>query len=106
MKVTEFVGNRIKELRKRFDINAKELALSIGVSQSFLSAIENGVKKCSLETIDKICSTLNITLSEFFADDTQELPPDIHNLLRTIQTLTPTQRELLDKFLREMKGSE
>ncbi|NPV72880.1 MAG: helix-turn-helix transcriptional regulator [Pelotomaculum sp.] len=78
------IGDRIRSIRTSKRITASMIAKEIGVAQSFISAIENGTKKCSLETLDKICKILGITLSEFFAiegQDLAQLPPDIWELV-------------------------
>lgn len=61
------IGNRIRELRKVKNLSGKELAGMIGVTQGFLSGIENGGKKCSIETLDAICIALNVSIASFFS---------------------------------------
>ncbi|WP_319403976.1 helix-turn-helix transcriptional regulator [uncultured Anaeromusa sp.] len=93
------IGNRIKEIRKSKNITASALAEQIGVAQSFISGIETGNKKCSLETLDSICTCLNISLADFFREDTAGLEPDFRRLFAASNKLTPHQRELITKFL-------
>lgn len=91
------VGERIRKLRKERGISAKEIAVSLGVSPSFIPGIDKGKYKCSLESLDKICTVLGITLHDFFEPDKQatELPPDIRRLVDLANRLTPKQREIL-----------
>ncbi|RAL26732.1 helix-turn-helix domain-containing protein [Thermoflavimicrobium daqui] len=99
------IGSRIKELRIQRNISAKELALALDVSQSFISAIENGNKKCSLENIDKICSVLGITLSDFFATNDNQLPPDLIQLMEALKKLPSEERRALNHYLQtRLKG--
>ncbi|MBM7854975.1 transcriptional regulator with XRE-family HTH domain [Desulfohalotomaculum tongense] len=95
------IGVRIKELRKQRNISAKQLAITLGVSQSFISGIENGTKKCSIENLYKICNALGITLSEFFAD-TQEakpLPPEVRQVIDKVKKLPPQKLKVLNDVL-------
>jgi transcriptional regulator with XRE-family HTH domain len=48
----------IKKLRKKYNISQKELAILIGVKQSYLSQIESGKKNVSLNIAKKICDVL------------------------------------------------
>ena len=61
------VGLRIQELRKeRLNITQSEFATSLGYDRTFLSRVERGVQNITLETLDKICDGLGITIKEFF----------------------------------------
>lgn len=97
------VGERIREIRKSKNITASALAEQIGVAQSFMSGIENGSKKCSLETLDTICTVLDISLADFFHEDTSELEPNLKQLLQASKNLTLEQRGLITKFLETLK---
>ncbi|WP_289054161.1 helix-turn-helix domain-containing protein [Carboxylicivirga marina] len=54
------IGNSIKELRKEKGIKQLDLAKESGLSQTFLSQLEKGVKTPSLETLEKISKVLDI----------------------------------------------
>lgn len=97
------VGERIKKLRKSKGFTSGSLAEQLELSQSFVSGIENGSKKCSLETLDSICTILNITLAEFFQEDESNISPDVKRLLEASKHLTAEQKELITKFLETLK---
>ncbi|WP_371367664.1 hypothetical protein SRRS_15220 [Sporomusa rhizae] len=97
------IGERIRELRKSKNITASSLANQIGVAQSFISSIENGTKKCSLETLDAICTALNVSLADFFKEDTSEISPEMQRLLDASKNLTQKQRDLITEFLEALK---
>lgn len=96
------IGGRIRRLRTERGISAKEVAISLGVSPSFISGIEKNTNKCSLENLERICAVLGVTLGEFFADPPQALDPDLIHLLETAKKLTPEQRESVQKLLETM----
>lgn len=94
------IGALIKSARIQKDMSAKELAGSIGVTQSFMSALEKDNKKCSLETLEKICYALGMSIVEFFSlgDNKQVefipqdlrqfvLMPENHDILRLVSSL-------------------
>ena len=61
------VGLRIQELRKeRSNLTQAEFAKKLGYDRTFLSRVERGVQNITLETLDKICDGLGITIKEFF----------------------------------------
>ena len=93
------VASKIRHFRKLSGLSAKELAATLDVSQSFVSGLENGSKKCSLETLDKICIALRISLAQFFAD-TQEseqelLPPEVRRVIDKVKGLPPDKLKIL-----------
>src|SRR5579875_1387522 len=98
------VGTRLRELRESLNLSQYRLSKESGVAASAINKIESGNTRPTVDVLDRICSALGITLAEFFDDDAGDMPPDVRRLLNTIRTLTPEQRELLDKFLRAMNA--
>ncbi|MCM0757406.1 helix-turn-helix domain-containing protein [Sporomusa sphaeroides DSM 2875] len=89
------IGERIRELRKQKNLTSEALGEAIGVSQSFISGIENGSKKCSLETLGNICDVLGITLSDFFK--TEDLAKRALRLSENMN-LSDERKTALDNF--------
>ena len=63
------VGQRITELRKAKNYTTNKLANLSGISQSYLRDVELGKKNISVEFLSYICESLNISLSDFFAEE-------------------------------------
>jgi transcriptional regulator with XRE-family HTH domain len=59
------IGKIIRKRRQEIGIKANELAQQIGVSQSFLSNIENDLKIPRFLLLHKIASALKMSLSAF-----------------------------------------
>ncbi len=53
-------GAIIKKYREQLDVTQKELANSLKVTSTYLSAVENSRKEPSLSLIKKICTTLKL----------------------------------------------
>ena len=53
------IGERIKELRKKRNLDAKSLASRIGIDASNLSRIEQGHYSVGFDILSKIASALN-----------------------------------------------
>ena len=60
------ICSRIKELRLNKKLSIERLAYQSGISKGGLSEIERNIKEPRVLTILKLCSGLDITISEFF----------------------------------------
>lgn len=87
----EKVGDKIRERRNFLKITQENLANDIGVSASFISDIENGRRKMSLETIIKISITLKTSLDYFVLDNVKDVKiknktkfEELKNILGTV----------------------
>jgi transcriptional regulator with XRE-family HTH domain len=63
------VGDRIVSLRERQGLSSNRLSKEAGVSQSYLRDVETGKSQPTIDVLEKICTALEITLAEFFAED-------------------------------------
>lgn len=61
-KERERIGNRIKELRKEQDIDAKTLAQKVGIDAGNLSRIEQGKFSVGIDILNKIASVLKMKI--------------------------------------------
>ena len=98
------VGDRIKRLREAAGLSKGRLAEKADLSPSYIGQLEAKIKQPTVEVISRICAALGITLAEFFAEDTQGMPPDIRQLVREAEGLTPEQRRKLIEFIKSMKA--
>ncbi len=63
------LGTKIKKLRINKKIKQFELAKAAGISNSFLSDIENGRTMPSLKTLYKLADALDVSITVFLEDD-------------------------------------
>ena len=84
------IGLRIKEIRKRRGITQAQLAEMTDLSVPYVSYIENGKKKISLETLIRTCNALEVTLDDLLAgtqtSNRMDYQTDIGLLLRDCST--------------------
>lgn len=95
------IAERIRFFREQKNITVNKLANLAGISQGFLREIELGNKKPTVETVSLICDALNITLRDFFDDDTLSALRD-NDLIKQVYRLTPKQQVLLTDFLKSL----
>ena len=93
------VKNRLKEMRGKLGLSGNKLSKISGVAQSTISDIESGKMTPSVDTLERICSAMKITIGEFFAEDTGELTPDNRRLVEATANLDDLQRKMLTDFL-------
>ena len=60
------LGQKIKELRKTQQLTQEELAEKIGIGVANISYIENGKTFPSVDTLEKICKTLQFEPFDLF----------------------------------------
>ena len=95
------IGNRIAFFRNKKNYTVNRLATLAGISQSYLRDVESGKKKPTVEVLSYICEALNISLRDFFDDETGSLLLN-DPLLAKIYELSPQQRDLLLNFLNSL----
>lgn len=65
----EFIGEKLKNLRKDRGITQKELADNAGVTAAMISIMESNKVSPSVATLMKVLSALNISPGEFFQQE-------------------------------------
>jgi len=63
------VGQRIRALRLERGLSQELLALKAGVNRGYTGAIENGKKRPSLDTLQKLACALDVELYRLFTDE-------------------------------------
>lgn len=81
-----YIIDRIEKLCEEKQLSRYRLAQKAGIAQSSLSTLLNRKSIPTIQTLEKICIGLDITLAQFFAGD--NMTPD----------LTLEQKELLDMW--------
>lgn len=97
--INVIVGRKIKEIRKSKRLTQEELAFKSNISLPFISQIETGVKRASLETFYKLARALDVELGVFFSDaqfKQREIKPF------SFKGLTRKQKRYLDHFLKTL----
>lgn len=99
----KLLGKNIKETRKALKMTQEQLAEQIDVSTVFISQIENGSRKPSLETIYKISIALKIKIDTLINNDTaDENIRDIEKLIELLSRCFPSERDFVTDISREV----
>ena len=70
------IGERIKFWRQQRSLTQEQLAEKVELTPGFISLIETGKKRASLETLLSICTELEITLNELLVGNQLPQPSD------------------------------
>jgi transcriptional regulator with XRE-family HTH domain len=61
------VGRRLRELREERGLTQETLAAKAGVHRTFVGKVERGETAVTVDSVATLCSTLGVTLDEFFS---------------------------------------
>jgi transcriptional regulator with XRE-family HTH domain len=94
-----FVGQKVRRLRKERSMTQSELAARIGIIQSDLCRMEKGEYRVGLDTLFKILEVFGMNIGEFFDErGMEDGPADGENeLLERFRRLSDESRvEVMD----------
>ncbi len=99
----KLLGKNIKEVRKSLKMTQEQLAEKIEVSTVFISQIESGSRKPSLETIYKLSIALNVKIDTLINRDyNTEIPDDITQLVDLLNMCSPKQQTFVTEIAKEL----
>ena len=103
--IAKVIGQRIRNYRTSAGLSQEKLAELSGCHPTYIGQLEHGEKNATVESIEKIASALNVSLSKLFEQlgnqDTSErnIPLECYEFL---SAKTPDEQEHLFNILREM----
>ena len=103
--IAKILGQRIRNYRTQKGLSQDKLAELAGFHPTYIGQIERGEKNATLESIEKISSALNISLSKLFEklDSSEEnkrnIPLECYEFL---SSKTQEEQEQLYRILIEM----
>lgn len=103
--LAKIVGQRIRNYRTQLGLSQEKLAELAGCHPTYIGQLERGEKNATLESIDKVASSLKISLSKLFenlgGENTSErnLPLECYEFLLT---KSREEQEQLIKILIEI----
>lgn len=74
--ITEYVGERIRAVRKSKDYTQEQLGEKVGLPQPYIGGVERGERNISLETLERILEALECPPNEFFRFYTEKYLSD------------------------------
>lgn len=99
MDIKEF-SLRLSQLRENKNVSARDMSLSMGMSENYVCGIENGKSFPSMTGFFYICDYLGITPQEFFETEMKN-PAKTKELIDAVKGLSTEQ---LDNLIALAKG--
>lgn len=99
------VGKRIKELRIKNGFSQEQLALLSNITPTYLGLIERNLKNPTIKVIEQICDSFNISLFDFFSNNTFEeetLDTLSAQILSQISHCTDEEKEFILEMVKKM----
>ena len=88
----DFVGQRVRTLRKERALTQSDLAARIGIIQSDLCRMEKGEYRVGLDTLLKVLQVFGMEIGEFFEEGPASRPAEEAELLQRFRNLSPDSR--------------
>ena len=96
----QFVGNRIRELRKKKKMSQKELGEKIGVQHNTISSYENATNAPEQNSLFKIAQALDIKVDDLFPSVSSDVSTDdLERTLRMTKDLGVNDINLLKSLI-------
>ena len=96
----EFLGKRLREIRKSKNISTQTLAAKVGVLDSYIPQLERGNKVPSFDTLICIVNALGVTADELLCDyidiDREIIPSSI---TKKMSVLTRDQQRHIEDLI-------
>lgn len=99
---TEFIADRIAQLRTAKGVSARDMSLSIGLGENYINHIENKKALPSMQVFFYICEYLQIEPKDFF-DDENSAPNEYNEAVKKLKRLNRKQLELVLALADEIK---
>ena len=93
--------DRIEQLCEQKQMSRYRLAQKSGISQSSISTLLNRQSVPTIQTLEKICKGLDMTLAQFFSED-DELPnltEEQKRLLTTWNAMNEQEKALVEAYM-------
>lgn len=99
----KLIGERIKKQRKLSGLTQETVAEKVEITTVYLSKIENGHVKPTLDMLEKICQLLELDLSELFC----EVSPSAQGyqnerIVRLFQSCSPEVKPIVLNLIEQL----
>ena len=99
----KFIGQKLKEYRKRAKFSQEQLAEKIGLADKHYGRLERGLSSPKLETFFRLVDVLNIPLTEFGITKKELINKNRDNLIREIYMSSDEELEAYIDIFKAIK---
>lgn len=91
----KILGERIKEERKRIHLTQAQLANEVGISDTYMGAIERGERSLTLDTLVKLANRIGVTIDYLLTDFVDGSNESIIDEFKQIIDNQPLDRKIM-----------
>lgn len=111
-------GQKLQALREEAKLSQYRLAKLSGVSQAYISKYERGENNVGLETLQKVCPVLGVSVAEFLLPEPfavalggevvalDKADPKIEKILHNLQEMDGDQLNLVESLIEAVKSQK
>ena len=99
----ETLGRNLYGYRKKKKLTQEELAEQLNLSVGFISQLERGITKPSLDTLSEICSYLDCPIGDLLECSNDSNSPLLFEFLELFQALPKREQYLFYHMLKSYK---
>lgn len=97
------VGIKVRNFREKLNMSRSDFSKVTGISASYLSEIERGIKNPTIEILQKICTAFDVTLSELLEETpSSPMKPEVKEISKTLSNFSTEDIKLLNEFLKSV----
>ncbi len=96
------IGNKLLDIRKKKGMTQSEVAEKAGLSDRAYADIERGTANMKVETVLRLCQSLNITPNDILIDDETPTPTGVELMVKLdscSESEKKTAIKLMDVFM-------
>ena len=102
----KLIGERIKRVRKSKQLTQDALAEKIGVSIGYVSQVERGITKISLDLLAAISAVLNCDVANFISESAVNTTAYMESeIMNEILRLDQKKRKFILAIIKELNNS-
>jgi transcriptional regulator with XRE-family HTH domain len=101
-----FIAKRLARLRTERGVSARDMSLSIGQANNYISNIENGKSQPSIQGLFYICEYLGISPQEFFDENTLYYSKQLKELVGGLKSLNETSLFHITGIVKQITGEK
>ncbi|EKD84351.1 MAG: hypothetical protein ACD_39C00095G0009 [uncultured bacterium] len=102
MEIFDYVGERIRQLRKSYDnengLSQEALAKALNIAANTVSRWETGTYRPNLDDLEKLSRFFGVSILEFFPKEDEPTETKLTALLRAAKDLPENDLEELKKY--------
>ena len=99
------IGNKLQKSRTAFGLSQEQVALRAGITTTYYGQIERNLKNPTIHVIEDICAAFNMSLEEFFHEETHDSNHDTltEKIVLQLQTCTEAEKAVIYNIIHQIR---